>query len=71
MKKLLTFIMASILALGACFGLTACGEKQELNFGKELVKLDSQLDTLSSLQKEEIDVSIIDSVMAGYYTTQI
>ena len=70
MKKILTLIVTALLLVTACFGLTACGEKTQTKFGKELVKLDSQLDTLSSLQKDEIDVSIIDSVMAGYYTTQ-
>ena len=70
MKKILTLIVTALLLVTACFGLTACGETQQLKFGKELVKLDAQLDTLSSLQKEEIDVSVIDSVMAGYYTTQ-
>lgn len=70
MKKILTSIVTALLLVTACFGLTACGETQQLKFGKELVKLDAQLDTLSSLQKEEIDVSVIDSVMAGYYTTQ-
>ena len=68
MKKLLTIVMSIFLLVGACFSLTACG-KEELNYGKELVKLDSQLDTLVQLKSGSIDMAIIDSVMAGYYAT--
>jgi len=68
MKKLLTIVMSIFLLVGACFSLTACG-KEELNYGKELVKLDSQLDTLTQLKAGTIDMAIIDSVMAGYYAT--
>jgi len=68
MKKLLSIVMSIFLLVGACFSLTACG-KEELNYGKELVKLDSQLDTLIQLESGSIDMAIIDSVMAGYYAT--
>lgn len=67
MKKLVSVLSTVILALGVCFGLTACGEKEQLAFGKELVKCSSQLDTLVQLDAGAIDVSIIDSVMAGFY----
>ncbi len=70
MKRFFTLLLTTALLICACFSLTACSKPTQLKFGKELVKLDAQLDTLSSLQKDEIDVSIIDSVMAGYYTTQ-
>ncbi len=70
MKKILTLLLAMLLVVGACFGLTACGEDENtLAYGKELVKADSQLDTLRLLDNGTIDVSIIDSVMAGYYCT--
>lgn len=67
MKKLVSVLFTVILALSVCFGLTACGEKEQLSFGKELVKCSSQLDTLVQLDAGAIDVSIIDSVMAGFY----
>lgn len=67
MKKLLTILLAGALAICACFSLIGCG-KDELKFGKELLKCDSQLDTLVQLDNGSADVAIIDSVMAGYYT---
>ena len=39
MKKLLTFILASILAIGACFGLTACGATGDVKAVKDAGKL--------------------------------
>lgn len=68
MKKLLTTLVAAILCITACFSLTACG-KEQLNFGKDIVKLDSQLDTLTQLKNGTVTMSVIDSVMAGYYST--
>ena len=70
MKKLLTIALTVILAVVSMCSLTACG-KEDLNFGKDLVKLDSQLDTLTQLKSGTIDMSIIDSVMAGYYMNSI
>ena len=67
MKKLLTILMAGALALCACFSLVGCGT--ELKFGKELLKCDSQLDTLVKLDSGSADLAIIDSIMAGYYTS--
>lgn len=49
--------------------LVACGSNNDC-LGKEVIKLDSQLDTLAALKTGTIDVSIIDSVMAGYYTSK-
>lgn len=43
--------------------LVACGAK-----GGEVIKFDSQLDALTQLKNGTVDVAIIDSVMAGYYT---
>lgn len=67
MKKLLTLLVAGVLSVLACFSLVGCGST-ELKFGKELLKCDSQLDTLVKLDSGSADLSIIDSVMAGYYT---
>ena len=47
--------------------MTACGET--LLIGKEFTAATSQVDALSKLDKGEADVAVIDSVMAGYYTS--
>ncbi|MBR2374720.1 MAG: transporter substrate-binding domain-containing protein [Clostridia bacterium] len=41
----------------------------KLDVGKEYVVAPSQLDALMKLDKGEADVAVIDSVMAGYYTS--
>mgnify|MGYP003296119663 CR=1 FL=1 len=60
-KKMGTTVLAVLL-------LTGCGK--ETGIGKEIVKLDYQLDCLTQLKNGSIDVAIIDSVMAGYYTSK-
>ena len=60
-KKLGTLALAALM-------LTGCGK--ETGIGKEIVKLDYQLDCLTQLKTGSIDVAIIDSVMAGYYTSK-
>ncbi len=67
MKKIVTLLLTVVLAIVAMFSFTACG-KEARNFGKDLIKYDSQLDTLTNLKNGTIDMSIIDSVMAGYYS---
>lgn len=47
--------------------LTGCNEQQGI--GKEIIKLDTQLDCLTQLKSGSVDAAIIDSVMAGYYTS--
>ena len=74
MKKFLTSLIAMMLAVVCCFGLTACNpedpdESAKWAFGKDWVPCESQLDTLTKLNNGTIDVSIIDSVMATYYAT--
>ena len=64
LKKLLVVC----LLFGACLFVPACG-KEELNFGKEVLKVGSQLDALTQLNNGSVDVAVIDSVMAGYYTS--
>ena len=66
MKKLISTI-SLLLALVCCFSATACGN-EKLAIGKECVTYDSQLDALNALNQEEVNVAVIDSVMAGYYT---
>lgn len=67
MKKLLTKISGMILAVICMFSLTACGDN--LLIGKEFTAATSQMDALTKLEKGEADVAVIDSVMAGYYTS--
>ena len=67
MKKLLTKISVMVLAAVCMFSMTACGDT--LLIGKEFTPATSQLDALTKLDKGEADVAVIDSVMAGYYTS--
>ncbi len=67
MKKLLTKISVMVLAVVCMFSMTACGDT--LLIGKEFTPATSQLDALTKLDKGEADVAVIDSVMAGYYTS--
>ena len=65
MNKFLTIALAGVLSLGCAVGLASCdngGDK------KEVVKLNSQLDALTQLNVGTVNVAIIDSVMANYYT---
>lgn len=62
-KKLLVLCLMFVAGIF----MVGCG-KEELNFGKELLKIDSQLDVLTQLNNGTVDVGVIDSVMAGYYT---
>ena len=68
MKKLIGKAVGMLLALASVFTLASCGGTQ-LKIGKEYVVAPSQLDALIKLDKGEADVAIIDSVMAGYYTS--
>ena len=36
MKKILTLILTVVLGVAACFGLTACGEKSDLEKVKKV-----------------------------------
>lgn len=55
--------------VGAEAGSAGEGVIQDQNIGKEYISSKSQLDALTSLDSGNIDVAIIDSVMAGYYTS--
>ncbi len=66
MKK----IMAIALALVMCiFALASCTQN-EIEFGKEYRALDGQMDVLLQLNAGNIDVGVMDSIMAGYYMSQ-
>lgn len=49
--------------------LTSC-KGEELNFGKDLVKVNGMVDILTELDTKSSDVGIMDSIMAGYYINQ-
>ncbi len=74
MKKLLTVLLSSILMIAACFGATACSNDPDENakwaFGSDWLPCESQLNTLTRLDSGDIDVAIIDSVMANYYANE-
>lgn len=69
MKKNLVKMTGLVLAAACVLGVTACKEEEKLQVGKEFVAATSQLDALTKLDKGEADVAVIDSVMAGYYTS--
>ena len=61
-KKLLVLCLMFVAGIF----MVGCG-KEELNFGKELVKVDGMIDILTELQSKNSDVGVMDSIMAGYY----
>ena len=68
MKKVAK-LMALVLATGCVMGMAACNEGSTLALGKEMITQDSQLDALTQLKNGAVDAVVIDSVMAGYYST--
>ena len=68
MKKF-TKVMVFALAAASVMSMAACNKESKLEIGKEFVAATSQLDALTKLDKGEADVAVIDSVMAGYYTS--
>jgi ABC-type amino acid transport substrate-binding protein len=67
--KMMKKVVGMVMALASIFACASCGEKDELLVGKEYVVAPSQLEALMKLDKGEADVAVIDSVMAGYYTS--
>ena len=67
MKKLLSLVLVAVMLCTALV-MSACG--QELNFGKEYIASDRQLDLLTKLNANSIDVAVMDSIMAGYYMSK-
>lgn len=64
MKKIsILLVLLFTLLLTGCKG-------EELNFGKELVKVNGMVDILTELDTKSSDVGIMDSIMAGYYINQ-
>lgn len=69
MKKLTSIILALVMMLSCVAAFASCQKPGDngLNFGKELLSVDSQLNALNGLVKGDADIAVIDSVMAGYY----
>ena len=67
--KMMKKVVGMVMALASIFACASCGEKDALLVGKEYVVAPSQLEALMKLDKGEADVAVIDSVMAGYYTS--
>ena len=65
--KITAAAVALVVSLTA---FAACGQTGEkLAYGKEIVTLSTQLDTLTQLNAGSLDAAVIDSVMAGYYSS--
>ena len=73
MKKLTSIILALVMMLSCVAAFASCQKPGDngLNFGKELLSVDSQLNALNGLVKGDADIAVIDSVMAGYYMTGV
>ena len=70
-KKGTIFAKAAALVAAVIMSVTAfaaCNSGEQLAYGKELLTLKTQLDTLTQLNMGAIDAAVIDSVMAGYYS---
>ena len=70
-KKGTIFAKAAALVAAVIMSVTAfaaCNSGEKLAYGKELLTLNTQLDTLTQLNMGAIDAAVIDSVMAGYYS---
>lgn len=63
--KAAALVAADIMLVTA---FAACNSGEQLAYGKELLTLNTQLDTLTQLNMGAIDAAVIDSVMAGYYS---
>ncbi|MBE7090618.1 MAG: transporter substrate-binding domain-containing protein [Clostridiales bacterium] len=68
MKKMVLAILSVIMVTLLGVMTVGCG-KEELNMGKECLKFDLQQTALTQLKEGTVDVAVIDSVMAGYYTS--
>ncbi len=71
MKKIISLVLVMIIC---AFAFCSCSDPQEsdtqkLNFGKQYDAAPSQLDVLLRLNAKSVDVGIMDSVMAKYYTS--
>lgn len=61
-------VLSLALAVGCVASMAACGGS-DLAIGKEMLSQKSQLDALMRVKNGDADAAIIDSVMAGYYSS--
>lgn len=69
MKKILSLVLAVIMAVTCALSFTACSD-DELYFGDSYSALSSQVDVLMQLNAKSIDVGVMDSIMANWYMSQ-
>ena len=69
MKKIVTLALAVLMIVGCVLSLASC-TRQDLYFGASFSPLDGQMDVLIGLNAKSIDVGVMDSVMAIYYTSK-
>lgn len=69
MKRIFCLALALLMLVGSAFAFTSC-KKEELLMGKSYTKLDAQSDVLLKLKAGNIDVGVMDSIMAGWYMSQ-
>lgn len=62
-------VTGMVMALACTLGISACGETNTQEIGKDFLEATSQLDALTKLDTGAADVAVIDSIMAGYYTS--
>lgn len=69
MKKKTLVLVVVFLLIVSVFSLSACKKSEDtsLLFGKELLKVTSQMDILTNLKNGSADIGVMDSVMANYY----
>ncbi len=67
MKKLIALTLALVMC---AFAFVSCSGNKNLKFGKEYQALDGQMDVLLQLNAGNVDVGVMDSIMAGYYMNQ-
>ena len=72
MKKILSVALA-VLMLAVSLCAVSCDKPSDsgLNYGKECLAVDTQLNALNELIKGGADIAVIDSVMAGYYMKSV
>ena len=73
-KSIIAIVVVLMLVSVLAIGLTACNNDEKntnsLLFGKELLPLTAQIDTLTQLNNGSADIAVMDSIMAGYYTSR-
>ena len=63
MKKLLMSLVAVMLSVAGCLGMTACG-------GVNYTSAKDQISALTEVKAGTSDIAVIDSVMANYLLSQ-